>query len=286
MPINVPPKAQGAFGGNMDTGAKIELPFPAPAFYVLNGDAKMEELKNVMYYGGWASSIANLKAASEQWENCPYPIPSYQEKELRLKKETIPSVVARALIVAPIGIRQFSTIKSQDGNTKRVAPYTKGARPAIQVLCYLGYRNEQKQIMPWAPIMLTAKGFQVNHVQKAFGDWKKAITPFMAEIAPGMPADVTNLFWMHIGTFGNTRHEEPHGESVITPVSAYIPEDLTAAKVENMYVGDPMAEFMADMSVKSAEWMKAYAKLTPATAVPDEPEMGEVPPPDEDLIPF
>ncbi len=285
MPIKVPTKAQGAFSQNMDTGAKIELPFPAPAFYILNGDAKLEELKNVMFYGGWASSIANLKAASEQWENCPYPIPGYQEKELRLKKETIPSVVSRSLVVAPIGIRQFSTIKSADGNTKRVAPYTKGARPAIQVLCYLGYRNEAKQIMPWAPIMLTAKGFQVNHVQKAFGDWKKAITPFMAEIAPGMPADVTNLFWMHIGTFGNVRHEEPHGESVITPISAYIPEDLTAQQVENMYVGDPMAEFMADMSVKSAEWMKAYAKITPATAVPDEPEMGEIPPPEDD-IPF
>ncbi len=286
MPINVPTKAQGAFGGNMDTGAKIELPFPAPAFYILNGDAKLAALKNYLYFGGFAASVANIKAASEQWENCPYPIPGFAEEGLVQKDgSTTFSVVSRSLIVAPVGIRQFSTIKSDDGRTKRVAPYTKGARPAIQVLCYLGYRNEQKQIVPWAPVMLTAKGFQVNHIQKAFGDWKKAITPFMKEIAPGMPADVTNLFWMHIGTFGSERKSETHGESIITPVSAYVPDNLTAAQVENMYVGDPMAEFMADMSVKSAEWMKAYAKLTPATAVPDEPEMGEVPPPEED-IPF
>jgi len=292
MPINVPPSAQGAFTGTMQTGSKIELPFPAPAFYILNGDPKFEELKNITYFGGWGCSVANVKAAAEQWEGCPFPIPGFAEKELSQQSNgrtvKVPSLLSRALIVAPIRMRQFSTITDPaTKNVKRVAPFTKGARPALQVLVYLGYRDENKAIHPWAPVMLTVKGYQVNHVTKAFADWKKAIQPFMNEVAPGLPSDVTNLFWMHIGTFGQNANFEPHGESVITPVSAYIPDDLTAKQVENMYVGNDMAEFMASLVVQSEEWGRAYANVTPATAASSGGHDDVPPPPDDDMdIPF
>lgn len=286
MTVKVPQSAQGAFTGTMQTGQKIELPFPAPAFYILNGDPKLEELKNIMYFGGWGCSVANVKSASEQWEGCPYPIPGFLEKDMTQGGAKVPSILSRALIVAPIRMRQFSTITDPNTKqTKRYPAFTKGARPAIQVLVYLAFRNENKQIVPWAPALLTAKGYQVNHVTKAFADWKKAIQPFMNEIAPGMPADVTNLFWMHIGTFGNEARFEQHGESAITPVSAYIPEDLTAKQVENMYVSDGVAEFMAGLVMQSEEWANAYAKLTPATAEVEVPSQGDTLPLEDD-IPF
>ena len=287
MAISVPASAQGAFTGNMQTGQKIELPFPAPAFYIVNGDAKLAALKNYAYFGGFAASSGNVKAASENWENCPFPIPGFVEEDLNLEDTVVPSHVARSLIVAPIGMRPFSTIRDASGSVKRVAPFTKGARPALQVLVVLGHRNEQKQIQAWAPALLTAKGYQVNHLQKAFTDWKKAITPFMKEIAPGMPADVTNLFWMHIGTFGPERKSEKHGESSITPITTFIPDGLTAQQVENMYVGDGMAEFMASLSIQAEEWMKAYQSLKPAEAVAvDSTSANEPLPPEEDEIPF
>jgi hypothetical protein len=285
MPIQVPNSAQGAFSGTMNTGSKIELPFPAPAFYILNGDANLEELRNVQYYGGWAAALENVRAAAEKWENCPFPIPGFQQKDLRPKRgAAVPSLVARSLIVAPIGMREFSTIKVGD-QSKRIAPFTKGARPAIQVIVMLAHLGEDKKsIHSWAPAMLTANGYQVNHVKRAFGDWKKAIKPFMGQIAPGMPEDVTNLFWMNIGTFGEIRKDEPHGESSITPVSAFIPEDITAEQVERRYVGAEIAEFMAGLAVQSAEWLKAYQKLD-AQSAPVEPEdISQLPP--EDDIPF
>jgi hypothetical protein len=285
MPIQVPSAAQGAFNGTMQSSSKVELPFPAPAFYVLNGDPKLEELKNIMYFGGFAASVANVKSAAEQWENCPYPIPGFAEKDLTQGGKKVPSVLSRALIVSPIGMRQFSTITDPSTkNVKRVAAFTKGARPALQVLVYLGYRGEDKAIRPWAPALITAKGYQVNHIQRAFSDWKKAIQPFMGDIAPGMPADVTNLFWMHIGTFGQTANFEQHGDSQITPVSAFIPDDLDAKKVENLYVGDGVAEYMASLVVQSQEWREAYKNITPATAMVDEQASVEIPP--EDDIPF
>jgi len=286
MPISVPSSAQGAFNGTMQSGQKIELPFPAPPFNILNGDPKFEELQNIMYFGGFDSSIQNLKAAVEQWENCPFPIPGFTEKELTKDGKKVPSVISRVLIVAPIRMRQFS--KYTDPVTKkvkRVAPFTKGARPALQVLAYLAYLNESKTVTPWAPILITATGYQVNHVTKAFSDWKKAIQPFMNDIAPGMPSDVTNLFWMRIGTFGKAAHFEPHGESIITPVSSYIPDDLTAAKVESQYVGNDMAEFMASLVVQSDEWANAYRNATPATAVNEAVHDEPLPPPEDD-IPF
>ena len=288
MPINVPTSAQGAFAGQMESGAKIELPFAAPAFYILNGDAKLAALKNYLYFGGFAASITNIKAAAETWENCPYPIPGFVEDNLTQKDGTVtPSIAARSLQVAPIGMRQFSTILA-DGKTKRVAPFTKGARPAIQVLAILGYKDEQKRTNAWAPVMLTAKGYQVNHIQKAFTDWKKAITPFMKEIAPGMPSDVTNLFWMHIGTFGPERKAEQHGESTITPVSAFIPDNMTAQQVENQYVGNDMAEFMAALSIQSAEWLKAYSKPNVVEDISDQYTNAPIAQdmPDESDIPF
>ena len=288
MPIQVPSSAQGAFTGTMQSSNKIELPFPAPAFYVLNGDPKLEELKNILYFGGFAASVANVKAAAEQWENCPYPIPGFAEKELTQGGKKVPSLLSRALIVSPIGMRQFSTITDQvTKNVKRVAPFTKGARPALQVLVYLGYRGEDKAIRPWAPALITAKGYQVNHIQRAFADWKKAIQPFMNDVAPGMPADVTNLFWMHLGTFGQVANFEQHGDSQITPVSAYIPDDLDAKKVENMYVGDGVAEYMAGLVVQSQEWRDAYKNVTPATAaVQADEDVSQVPPEDDMDIPF
>lgn len=287
MAIKVPASAQGAFADTMNTGNKIELPFPAPAFYIINGDANFEELKNVQYFGGWAASTRNIQEAADKWDNCPFPIPSFTQKELRPSGTVVPSHIARSLIVAPFGMREFSTFKdNHTGQTKRLAPYTKGARPNIQVLVMLAYLGEDKKtIHSWAPAMLTARGYQVNHVKRAFSDWKKAILPFMEEIAPGMPADVTNLFYMNIGTFGSERREETHGESSITPVRAYLPEELTAAMVETRYVGDEVAEFMAEMSFKSHEWLKAYEKATPATAQL-EPEYEDVPLPPEDDIPF
>lgn len=287
MSINVPTSAQGAFAGNMAQGQKIELPFPAPAFYIVNGEAKLAALKNYAYYGGFACSSGNIKAASEGWENCKYPIPGFTEETIAIGEDSILSHVSRSLVVAPIGMRPFSILEV-NGSKKRVAPFTKGARPALQVLVVLGYRNENKQIESWAPALLTAKGYQVNHLQKAFADWKKAITPFMKEIAPGMPSDVTNLFWMHIGTFGTERKAEQHGESSITPVWSFIPDGLTAQQVENMYVGDNMAEFMASLSVQSAEWLKAYSKPNVVENISDPyvnaPVAQDMP--DESDIPF
>jgi hypothetical protein len=295
MPIKIPASAQTAFQGNMSEGSKVELQFPAPAFYVINGDAKLAALKNFQYFGGWACGTDKVKVASENWQNCPYPIPGYATDKLpQTNGSEMEVIAARKLIVAPIGMREYSSIfDPATGNTRRVPPFTKGARPGVQVLCVLAYKHENT-INPWAPIMLTAKGYQTNHIKNAIFNWRKAIKPHVQKIVPGASDSVLNLFWMHIGTFGEARKQEIVGagtnQKTITPIVSYIPENLTEQQVENMYVGEPMAEFMADISAQSQDWLNVFKQQqTNAPAVGHlelEDDNIPEPPPSEDDIPF
>jgi hypothetical protein len=293
MAIQVPDSAKTAFQGSMSDGAKVELPFPAPAFYVINGDAKLAALKNFQYFGGWACGSDKVKFASENWKDAPYPIPGYGTAEIPQDNGNLMEVVAsRKLIVAPIGMRQYSIVYDPGtGRTRRLAPFTKHARPGVQVLCVLAYKNENA-IYPWAPIMLTAKGYQVNHIQNAFTNWRKAIKPHVQKLIPGANDSVLNLFWMHIGTFGEARKQEIVGQganqSVITPIISYIPDNLTEEMVENQYVGAPMAEYMAELVEKSQEWLNVFKNPQAAQAANHFEQEDDYipPPPPEDDIPF
>jgi len=155
MTINIPEKSRTAFEGSMKTSQAVELPFPTPAFFVVNGDVKLKPFNDFRYFGGWSCHTDKVIEATSKWENAPYPIPGLEHLDMVDDKGSPYSVLsARSLIVAPIGIRLFSTLKD-NGFKKRVAPFTKGATPGIQILCLLAYKDEQKQITPLYPIMLS-----------------------------------------------------------------------------------------------------------------------------------
>ena len=293
MPISIPTKARTAFDGNMSERSTVELPFPCPPFFVINGDEKLEALKNVQYYGGFACGVDKLKDAAEHWKDAPFPIPGFQQINHVIKGGKIEVLSARSLVVALIGIREYSSLKDATGKKSRVAPFTKGARPGIQVLCVLGFRDENKAIHPWGPVMLTASGYQVNHLKAAFVSYRKAIKPFVKKLVPDATDSILNLFWMYAGTFGE-RHEERVGNGensqLITPITSFIPEDFDEKKVENMYVGDGMAEFMSDLSEQSKDWLQVFTNLQAAAGNNQpayvEPDYDDVPQPPEDDIPF
>lgn len=287
--INIPASAQDAFEGNMTSNSAVQLPFAAPPFYIVNGDPKLASLKNFQFYGGWASNLENIKVAADTWENGSAEIPGLDQTELYTQQGKKINVLAgRHIIIAPIGMRMFSEMKVPNQKPKRVAPFTKGATPAMQMVALLGYRDANKNIQTWAPVMVTAKGWQVTYIQQAIDDWKKAIKPFVKELVPGAKDSILNLFWMYLGTFGQELNQKQVGENVITPMQAYIPEDLDAEKVEKLYVGESVAEFMATLSFQAQEWLKVYTDMQSAqVATGSEEAMPEdSPPPDDDSIPF
>jgi len=294
MSIQVPDSAKTAFEDNMQTSGAVELPFLAPPFYIVNGNARLEQVGGIHFYGGWACNVDKLQTAAESWNDRLFPIPGLTATETILDSgQKLQVHASRNIFVAPIGIRQFSTITAPDGRKQRVAPFTKGARPGIQVLCVLGYRDPNKAIQPWAPIMLTASGYQVNHVGDAFANWNKAIKPLVRKLVPGVePSSILNLFWMSIGTFGKDRKTRTVGggqqQQIITPVTSYIPDTLDEESLSSLYVGEEIAEWMVELSNLSKDWLQVFKNLTtPKVEQVDSHELDmQEPPPPEDDIPF
>ena len=292
MTINLPKNAQGAFDGNMQSSAKIELPFITPAFWIINGKASMKTLGGVQYFGGWACEQGKVLQATESWRDLVAPPPGLVSMEYVPDDggASLAVYAARSLYVAVIGVRMFSET-TINGEKRRVAPFTPGARPGIQVLSVLGYRDENKYINAWAPIMLSAKGYQVNYLRKAVDVWAKTVKPLAKKL--GAEGAHPGLFWSPIGTFGEERKQELVGgagnKKAITPVSAYIPNDFNENMLSTLYVGEQNAEWMADLSLQARDWLHAFDNLaTPAA----NPAAGEVHEPEEppfnpdDNIPF
>jgi len=110
---------------------------------------------------------------------------------------------------------------------------------------------------------------------------------------PGATASVLNLFYLYIGTFGPERKQELVGrgeqQRSITPISAFIPESLDEKKVESLYVGAEIAEWMTDIHDQAQEWLTVFSKMQSAPA--SQPQIqqevyADEPPPPEDDIPF
>ncbi|HCR70924.1 MAG TPA: hypothetical protein DIW23_05735 [Anaerolineae bacterium] len=292
--LDIPEKASNAFQGNMQNGGAVELPFPAPSFFIVNGNAQLQQVGGIHYFGGFACAKTKLQEAAESWENVVYPVPGLYETEKILESgEKLPVFASRNLTVAMIGMRLFATLKS-DGKT-RVPAFSKEAIPGIQVVCLLGYKNENKEILPWAPIMISASGYQVNNVRDAFIKWFKAIKPTVKKLAPNQePSNITNLFWMSIGTFGETRVQKPAGQKFITPVSSFIPDVLDEDVVKSRYVGNEIASLMADFATDAKEWLHVFDKdkftgpTSPQgfTEPAEDPHWDSQEQPPEDDIPF
>jgi len=248
---------------DLPTGTTVELPFPAPAFWVLNGNVALKQAGGAHYFGGWACSTEKLSDPLDYWESekMPFPIPGFDSTEVETASGILSIFATRSLLICPIGMRQYSTMEI-NGYERRVAPFTPKARPGLQVLALLGYVDD-KVVYPWAPVLLSPKGYQVNHVQKAITTWKAALTPVLkkANIAP----TAYPYFWMQIGTFGDRKQEKVGQGSrsqTITPVSCRIPDDL-GVNIEKRYIGREMAEWMNELADQAHEWLHVFDNMEP-----------------------
>jgi hypothetical protein len=94
-------------------------------------------------------------------------------------------------------------------------------------------------------------------------------------------------FYLSLGTFGKERQVanvgKPGAQSPITPITAYIPDKLTDELMSSLFVGNEVAEKMAQLQDQAAEWLNAWSE--PAMSDVDEfaPEPVFAP---EEEIPF
>lgn len=246
----------------MRSGEAVELPFPVIYLWALNGQASYKSQGGALYYGGWACKIEDAQPIAD-YQGLTLPA-DWKPATIALRDGgEIEVMVARYLIVAPFA-RRISWLF--DG--KRYPEYVEGGRRHLQVLAYLAEKkgeNGKPKFIPWGPVVLTAKGHQVGHVLDAFKKWNKATAQIRARVAPKVPAW---CFYFSIGTFGKDRQSVNVGksgaQSPITPVSAWIPENLNEDMIRSLFVGGETAAVMAEYQGQAADWLAAWKEPSPA----------------------
>ena len=295
------PEGADALGAQMKTGDGIELPYPVLYGQAHNGNALMEEIGGVRYYGGWVFEKAK---ADEFLAANNLAVPSIFSKVEKIKPKTgnaYDAYTTRTLHLAVVA-KRFSW---HNANTHQRAPqYFDGARRHLQLVAMLGAANlATKKFDPLFPVVLTIKGYQVAEVYEAFNVWEKATAEQRrALVGQGKPTPASNLFYMALGTHGEKFVEKSVGknqQSPITPFSVVVPEKdkLDKAYLLARYVGKDVAAQMIGWLNQSQEWLSVWNKPineaeangdAPALRQPDAdtPPMSDGNPEDEVKLPF
>jgi hypothetical protein len=245
----------------MRSGEGVQLPFPVVYFWAINGQASYKSQGGALYFGGFACKQEEMDAMVNQ---------AFAALPAGLKQATIASrdggeyeaYVTRLLAAAPIGFREAWIA---DG--KRLPHYVDGGRQHIQILAYMAEMPSQEggKLTPWGPVVLSAKGYQAKALMTAFRTWDKESKQARAEHAPGIPAWA---FYTQVGTFEKERKVEnvgrPGAQSPITPVRAYIPQEITEAHMQHLFLGAETVKDMLRLREEAAEWLEAW-KVAGAT---------------------
>lgn len=236
MSINVPQKAQEGLKNSMADG--VELPFPVCYFYTRNGNPQNKQLGGVAYHGGWAVDLAETDKIIGDTPSsfAPTSFVNREGKEYEV-------YTAYSLLVAPIAKRE----RWVDN------------RSHLQVLAMVG-AVDGKGFAELGPHVLSAKGYQTKFLKEALGDWENLTQDARNDFAGGAEA---KFFYASVGTDGKEPDFVTVGKaatSTVTPVKIIMPSAMGEKVLTTLYVGDEVAEAMADRAVQATEWLAEWDK--------------------------
>lgn len=275
MAIKLNEQLKNQIGNWQDESGETKLPFDAPVIWVLNGAAQYKPFQQqapAMYFGGWATDSVTLDTMDK--------IPNGMVKHEFTPKggETITVYSARQIAVATFGKR----LSSVDKNGVRYPGYQKGASPRLQVLAILAEIDANKKRIPLYPVVLSAKGYQASNILNAINDWSAKTAKARRDFADKLPA---NLFWMHIGTFGNEPNYKQVGQgnakSPITPVMCHLPETIDEKLIDARFVGEQVAQEMDALREQATAWLDAWKSAKQEQPQTEAANGFEVVPPEE-----
>lgn len=268
-------------------GGGIELPFFVPFLSWRNGEVpfKQHPVKGA-YTGAWSAWVE----AIETWEGEYGFLPSnfqFAEGLAGGKAGEYNAYLAQWLPVAIIGERTRWITKP--GSDKKSSH--------TQVLAYAAYIEEQTNVpLPYAPVVLTVKGWQSDHLKKsikAFEAQSMAARREAGRLAGRDKALHPSMFWIMLGVTGKDRNAAAVGggkdQSDITPITLVTPQngyDLEALK--HFYIGREVALELVRLKSEASEWLNdtkwKSGQTDDARAGNGEPEAP--PPAGEDDFPF
>lgn len=229
---------------------RVNLPFGYIRLPWHNGNPQAEKV-GAKYFGGWFSSDDNPDFVTDlgnvNQETAPQGFTGPEIWVARDGKEYT-AYSARRVFAAPIATRVKWMTNRETGKKSS----------ATSVLVYLADWNiEKKVLFPYAPAVLSAKGYAGNFIVDAFKKWQADTARIRFEIAKGVPA---SLFYVPVGTFGKERITKMVGagnaQSPIVPVQVGAPpQGWDAKEVEAHFVGDTVAALMLTLREQAAEWL-------------------------------
>lgn len=296
MPISLDTETAAALNQtSIVASGAIELPFPAPYLWVINGDARLKTTGDARYFGGWATDAEKMAEISLIYGGTESPAGWLREEIVAESNKSLDCYLTRSVLCAPIDLRKSWFVMATGGSVSRSPDYFAGSRQHVQALVWLAGKSADGKITPWGPAVLSAKGFQAKNLLQSFADWTHQTESLRRKIAPGVPAW---CFYLAIGTFGKERKTKMVGasgaQSPITPIGAYIPDHLTEETLESLFVGQEIASEMVRAKQDAAEWLQAWGTPSPkpagqaapqAALPPDESDFLDPIPPGEE-IPF
>lgn len=291
------PQEADALNQSLNLGGAVTLPFPAPTFWWSNGNSALNDLAQTMppkYFGGWSANADDVDDAAEFYGPVSFKRASIHTRD----GKDVEVYMARALLVAPIAFRS-SWVVTVNGAESRYTEYVEGGRRHIQLLTLLGKSNPDKTYSAWGPVVLSAKGYQANHLLDSITAWQKHIEKARKQHAAAVPA---SGFWMMVGTFGEKAESIMVGkqgrQSPITPIRLHKPQEISLDLLKTIFVGKPALSGMADYLEQSREWLGAWKAReerqhangnghSPSVPAANEPEFDDgYLPGIEDEIPF
>jgi hypothetical protein len=241
---------------------RVTLPFSHLWMYWANGNPAAPKDSGAQYFGGWAADADEFAASMGALGKSAMPA-NFSAVQTWVNREggEYNVISARAIYAAPIATRLTWSKTDSGGNMSHLA-----------MLCYLATLTKEGgeiKMQPYAPIVLTAKSYSGQNVQNAFKKWISDTAAARAQYAPGVPA---NLFYMGVGTFGETRKQvmvgKGNSQSPIVP--AHLKEtEWTEKNLELCFVGDEIARQMLELKAQAAEWLEDKKEAKPAQVAPN-----------------
>lgn len=271
--FQVPEEFQNALKDSMRGENGVKLPFSAPTMWWFNGKPALKNVKEIataQRFGGWGISKEEIDGFSDLPE-----LPSNWQLRDDLtngKGETYSAFLCRTAFVAPIA-RRWGWFDF-DGKS----------RSAVNILCYLAVMQQDKSLLPWGPVVLSAKSYTGNDLDACFKNFASKTTSLRGTALP-------NFFYHPIGTWGAEpkfiERKGKNASSSVTPPQLYEPTNgYNVEALTKWFVSTDVMSGMNDYLASAKEWLADWKNKNAKQAAPIIADANEPPMPEEDGLPY
>ena len=273
--FDIPQEFQDRLKNAMKDEHGVKLPFAAPTMWWMNGKTALKsvtQITDATRFGGWGINKDEIEGFGSELADVPSTWQLFDELSSG-KGASYSAYLCRTAWVAPIARR--SGWFNNDGRN----------RSKVHVLCYLAVLQQDKSLIPYGPVVLSASSLTGLALDKCFKEFATKSTQARGNTP-------SNFFYHPIGTWGKEpKFEERkskggNASSSVSPPQLYVPEvGITTDVLKKWFVGADVAAEMAKYLDLAQDWVNDW-KNRKSDQKQEEPNPFDQTPPEEDSFPF